>query len=155
MYFPDRGAYAPYATASRAAAATAAGRQATVLLRQRLLECRRRRRSWVCHCWRELDSVVIVCCGSMSGRESNSRPLARVSNSVGPARPLGYLMVTPTGGEPAGRSVLGPPPEGFPSGEGEAGTDTGSVGSVAMDPGSPAAATLDLTGVVAEDSETE
>jgi len=70
-----------------------------------------------------------------------------VSNSVGPARPLG----NPTGGEPAGPGVPGPPlEEGFPSGDGVVGTDTVPAGSVAMDPGSPAAATLDLAGVVSE-----
>ena len=60
----------------------------------------------------------------------------------------------PTGGEPAGPGVPGPPPEGsFPSGDGEKGPDTGPTGSDAMDPGFPAAATLDITGV--KDSETE
>jgi len=87
----------------------------------------------------------------MSGVGGNFCPLTWVSNSVGPARPLGYLRKTPTGGEPAGPGVPGlPPEESFPSGEGVVGADTGPAGSAATDPGSPAAATLDLTGVVSE-----
>ena len=94
-----------------------------------------------------LDSVG-VCDGSTSGGKGSFCPLTWVSNSVGPARPLG----NPTGGEPAGPGVPGPPlEEGFPSGDGGGvGTDTVPAGSVAMDPGSPAAATLDLAGVVSE-----
>jgi len=65
--------------------------------------------------------------------------------SGGPARPLGYLRAeTPTRGEPAGPSTPGPPGEvGLPAGEGWA--DTGSAGSVDIDPDSPAAATFGLT----------
>jgi len=63
-------------------------------------------------------------------------------------RPLGYPRVTPTCGEPPGPGVPDPlPREGFPSGVGVVGTYTGPAYSVAMDSGSLATATLDLTGI--------
>ena len=68
-----------------------------------------------------LDSVG-VCDGSTSGGKGSFCPLTWVSNSVGPARPLG----NPTGGEPAGPGVPGPPlEEGFPSGDGGGGNGHG------------------------------
>ena len=98
----------------------------------------------------ERTRLVLV---SMSGGESILYPLAWVSNSIGPARPLGYIRENgnPHWRRTADPGVPGPPPKGkFPSGEGEGGVDPGPAGSVAMDPGSPAAATFDLTGVVSE-----
>jgi len=104
--------------------------QATVLLRQRRrrqLECRTplpERTSLV------LDSVV-TCGGSASRGEGNLCPLTWVSDSVGPARPLGYLMVTNLHWRRTRRPWCSgsAPEEGFPSGEGVVGTDTVPAGN--------------------------
>jgi len=96
------------------------------------------------------DSVGIVAAAAAAGgggggcREEVVVSLRSwVYDSLGPARPLGYPRETPTRGEPADPTTPGPPSEGrIPAGEDWAGADTGSAGSVDVDPGSPAAATL-------------
>jgi len=57
----------------------------------------------------------------------------------------GYLRVNPTGGEPTGPGVPGPPLEDrLPSGEWVEGADTGPAGSTDTGSGSPAATTIGL-----------
>jgi len=73
-------------------------------------------------------------------------------NSIGPARPLGYPRETPPEESPqAIPHRVRPRKDAFPLKKAGWGADADPVGSVDMDPGSPAATTLDPTNVSAEE----